>query len=143
VLRRGHSLLELVGATTIIAIALVPALRLMRDSVRAIGELETSNLLATLCASKLEESLQRTAASWTSGTATGDFAAEGYPQLKFSLARSDAVAEGGIPGDLMSIAVTAWDDRLANNAWDTGELRVNFASKMARIVAYEAEANGT
>jgi hypothetical protein len=140
---RGHTLLELVGATTVIALALVPALRLMRDSIRAVSNLERSNLLATFCASKLEEQLQRTAANWVPATITGDFSAEGYPDLKFSVVRSEALADGGIPGDLMSISVTAWEDRLANDTWDAGELQVNFASKLARIVAYEMEANGT
>ena len=141
--QRGQTLLELVGATTIIALALVPALRLMRDSVRGVGDLGTSNLLATLCVSKLEEHLQKTAADWSTVSVSGDYAAEGYAGLRFSIVRSDAVGDGGIPGSLMSIVVTSWDDRTANGAPDTGEPRVAFAGKLARIVAYQHEANGT
>lgn len=140
---RGQTLLELVGATTIIALALVPALRLMRDSVRVVGELGTSNVLATLCVSKLEEHMQRTAADWSTAATSGDFAAEGYAGLRFSVVRSDAVADGGVPGSLMSVLVTAWEDRNANGTLDGGEPRVAFATKLARIVAYHHEASGT
>jgi hypothetical protein len=132
-----------VGATTVIALALVPALRLMRDSVRAVGNLETSNLLATLCASKLEEHLQSTAVSWTPGTVVGDFAAQGQPRFRFQVVHSDNAADGGIPNALMSITATAWDDSDGDGALDGGERRVTFASKLARVVSYQREANGT
>ena len=142
-LQRGQTLLELVGATTILAVALVPALRLMRDSVRVVGELGTSNLLATLCVSKLEEHLQKTAANWSTVSVSGDYAAEGYAGLRFTVVRSDAAADGGIPGSLMSIVVTSWEDRTANGTPDTGEPRVAFAGKLARLVTYHHEASGT
>lgn len=141
--RRGHSLLELVAATAIIAIALVPALRLMRDGLRVGREIETANLLATLSASMLEEHLLRTAVSWNPSTITGDFAAQGYPQLRFQVARSDGSAEGGIANVLMSITATVWEDRDGNGNWGAGEPRATFASKLARNVAYQHEASGT
>jgi hypothetical protein len=141
--RPGQTLLELVGATTIIAVALVPALRLMRDSIRISGELETANLLATFCASKQEEHLQLAAANWTTGIIGGDFAAEGCPQLRFQVVRSDANADGGIPGELMAVTVTTWEDRSGNGVWEAGEPRAVFATKLARVVTYQYEAEGT
>ena len=129
--QRGQTLLELVGATTILAVALVPALRLMRDSVRVVGDLGTSNLLATLCVSKLEEHLQKTAADWSTVSVSGDYAAEGYAGLRFTVVRSDAAADGGIPGSLMSIVVTSWEDRTVNGTPDTGEPRVGVCQKPA------------
>ena len=141
--RQGNTLLELIGATTIVVIALVPALNLMRDSIRVVGELETANVLATLCGSKLEEHLLASAANWSGGTFSGDFAAEGYPQLRFEVTRSDAADDGGVPDSLLSITVVTWDDRVGNGTWDTGEPRTSFASKLARNVAYQHEASGT
>jgi hypothetical protein len=140
--RSGHTLLELVGATVIIATALVPALRLMRDSVRTGREIETSNLMGTLAASQLEEHLLLTAANWSGLTTTGDFTADGYPLIHFRVERSDAVADGGVPGALMSITATVWEDLDGDDAVDAGELQSSFSSKLARIVAYEHEANG-
>jgi hypothetical protein len=141
--RRAQTLLELVGATTIIALALVPALRMMRDSLRVTRDTETADLLATLSASALEEHLLRIAVAWTPSTVTGTFAAQGYPRVRFQVVRSDSPANGGIAGSLMSITSTAWDDRDNDGSLDAGEPRVTYASKLARNVAYQREASGT
>lgn len=148
--RSGQSLLELVAATTIIAITLVPALRMMRDSLRVGRETETSNLMATLAASRLEEYLLLSAGqwgsipqgnSWNTTTDTGNYAAEGYPNLKFSVVRTDSAPEG-IASRLLSITATVWNDLDNDNVWDAGESRSTFASKLARNVAYSNEAAG-
>ena len=78
--RSGQTLLELVAATTVIAMALVPSLRIMRDTIRIGRETEMANLLATLSASKMEEHLVRTAVNWSTATVEDDFGNEGYPQ---------------------------------------------------------------
>src|SRR6186997_968000 len=75
---RGQTLLELIGATTVIALALVPALRIMRDTIRVGRDTESSNLSATFAASKLEEHLMLTAGTFTASTVTGNFSADGY-----------------------------------------------------------------
>jgi Tfp pilus assembly protein PilV len=62
--RRGQSLLELVAATTILAIALVPALKLIGGTIRVGRRTETANMMTTFCTSKLEEQLMKTAAVW-------------------------------------------------------------------------------
>jgi type II secretory pathway pseudopilin PulG len=140
---KGQTLLELVAATTIISLTLVPALRMMRDSLRISRQTERTNLMATLAASKLEEHLLRTAGTWGTGTFTGDFSADGYATMKLQVVRSDAAGAGGITGSLMSITSTVWDDTDNDNVIDTGELRSVFASKLARNAAYEYEAAGT
>jgi hypothetical protein len=140
--RAAQTLLELVAATTIIAIAVVPALRLMRESVRVGRESETANLMATLSASLLEEHLLRIAVSWTPSTVSGDYSALGYPNIRFQVIRSDSSADGGITNSLMSITSTVWDDRDNDGNWDAGEPRSTFASKLARNVAYQQEASG-
>lgn len=146
--RAGLSLMELVAATTIIAIALVPALRMMRDSLRIGRETETANLLATLSASRLEEYLLLSAvqwgaippgSNWNTTTVAGNYTADGYPNLKFSVVRSD-VAPAGIPAQLLSITATVWNDLDNDNVLDTGEPRSVFATKLARNVAYTNEA---
>ncbi len=141
--RRGQTLLELVAASTIIAIALVPALRIMRDSVRVGRQTETANLLSTLSASMLEEHLALTAANWSTATASGTFATEGYPAVRYQVTRSDTAGDGGIPGVLMSIISTVWEDLDSDGSWDSGEPRAVFASKLALSIAYANEASGT
>jgi hypothetical protein len=144
-------LLELVVATTIIATTLVPALRIMRDALRLGRQTETSNLMATLAASRLEEYLLLSAGEWgaiptgnpwNTSTDSGNYAAEGYPNLKFLVTRTDSAPEG-ISARLLSITAMVWDDVDNDDAWDAGELRSVFASKLARNVAYTHEAAGT
>jgi type II secretory pathway pseudopilin PulG len=147
----GQTLLELVAATTIITITLVPALRMMRDSLRLGRETETSNLLATLASSQLEQYLLLSAGQWgsvpTGGnwnttTNSGSFTAQGYPNLKFTVVRTDS-APAGVPARLLSITATVWNDSDSDNVWDSGESRSVFASKLARNVAYSNEATGS
>lgn len=140
--RRGQSLLELVAAGTVIALTLTPALRLMRDTISVSRDLEHSDALATLAASKLEQSLAVTAATWDVGTTTGTFTTDGYANLLWSVVKSDDAGAGGIPNQLMAISVTAWDDKNGNAAADTGEPRCSFASKIAKLSSYNYEAQG-
>lgn len=140
--RRAQTLLELVAATTIIAMTLVPTLRMMRDSLRVGRSTELSNNLATLAASKLEEHLLLTSGTWSPTTVTGSFAAEGYATVKFRVVRSDSAVDGGSTGVLMSITATVWEDTDNDNNLDASEIRSVFASKLARCVSYEYEAAG-
>jgi len=141
--RRGQTLLELVAATTILTIALVPALGMMRDAIRVGRNTETANLMTTFCASKLEEHLMQTAAVWNPSTVTGDFSAEGYANINFQVIMSDAVADGGIANQLMAIASTVWNDLNGDGDLDAGEPNVVLASKQARNVSYQQEASGS
>ncbi len=141
--RPGQTLLELIAATTILTLALVPALRMMRDAIRVGRDTETANLMATFCASRLEQQLMRTAGAWSPGTVTGDFSAEGYAAIRYRVVMSDAAADGGIANQLMSLVATVWHDENGNGNLDVGEPRVVLASKQARNVSYQHEANGT
>jgi len=148
-IRSGQTLLELIAATTVIGIALVPSLRIMGDSVRIGRETEMANLMATLSASKLEEYLVLTAVAWETGivwnttTVSDNFGIAEYPQVRFTVVRTDATAAGGIPGSLLCITSTVWEDENDNLNWDAGEPRVIYGSKLASSVAYQREASGT
>ena len=133
--RRGQSMLELIAATTIIAIALVPALKLMRDSIRIGRQTETANILATYSMSKLEEHLTRTAASWSTTTDAG--AIPNYTGLRFQVTKVDE----GIGSGLMRITSTAYEDANSNGTFDVGERSVVFVSKVAKNTAYEQKAS--
>ena len=129
-------MLELVAATTVIAIALVPALRIMRDTMRVGRETETANLLATYSASKLEEHLVRTAGSWSTTGETGLIPGYEAQLLRFSVTKVDETG-------LMRLTSRAWEDTDNDATWDAGEMQVNFSTKVARNVAYQQEASGS
>jgi len=136
--RRAYSLLEVVLASTICATALVPALAVLRDGIAAAQTIDTRHLLALYGVQKMEEQLAIVSASWTLGTASGNFAADGHASIRFSVARSDSAGSGGITNRLMNISVTTYHDRNGNAALDASEPRVVFTTKISKLATYEA-----
>jgi hypothetical protein len=136
--RRGNTLLEVIAASLVLSIALVPALRIMRDALAVEDDLEYANVLATLCASRLEQSLASTAASWNTTTDTGNFASVGYSRIRYSVTKSDLPANGGITGSLIALTCTVWDDADGNGVLGTSEKKVQFSTKLAKLAAYNA-----
>ncbi|MFT7639323.1 MAG: hypothetical protein ACI9G1_001059 [Pirellulaceae bacterium] len=133
--KRGNSLLELVAASTILATTMVPALRMMSDSLKVSRQIETANLMSTFCVSKLEERMAQTARVWATSAVSGNFNAAGYANIRFQVTRSDATSDGGIPGRLMTLTSTVWEDENGNGSWSTGEPRVIFATKLSRTAS--------
>jgi hypothetical protein len=138
--RRAYSLLEVVLASTICATALVPALAVLRDGI-ALGDIiDTRHLLLTYGVSKMEEHLAIIGATWATGTAAGDFATDGQPNIRFSVTRSDSAASGGITNQLMNVSVTTYSDDNANDVMDASEMRSTFTTKVAKSVSYATKA---
>ena len=140
--RRGHTLLEVILAGVLMAVVLVPALRLMRDGLTLGRETEIRELLTTFCTSKLEEHLALVSAAWQTGNYTGDFSVEGYPNLRFEVVCSDFGGDGGISDQLMAVTATAWNDLDGHQALDGDELAVVLASKVAKLASYQSEVGG-
>jgi hypothetical protein len=141
--RSAHTLLELVAASSLLALTIVPALRMIRDSLEQNQRVERLEVLNMLCISTLEQQLCLTAANWTEATSNGTFASEGYSTLRYTAVRSQQPAAGGIAGQLMAVSVTVWDDTNGNAALDANEPRVVQATKMASLAAYQSEASGS
>ena len=134
--RYGQTMLELTVALTIVAGTLVPALRLIRQALEQSRELEQRNLMVTYGAGKLEEHMALTAKNWATGNFAGTLAADGHPELRYSVARSDSTLSGGIADRLMGIQVTVWNDTNGNATRDSGESYVLLASKTAKMAGY-------
>jgi hypothetical protein len=134
--RRGASLIEVIVTGIVVAVTLVPALRMMRDSLAVNVQTETADAMTTFCASKLEQALAQTCATWTTGTDTGTFSTEGYASLRYSVVKSDLPPSGGISNRLMAITATVWNDSNGNGVLDSSERRIVFASKVAKMQTY-------
>ena len=141
--RPAQTLLELVCASTILALTLTPALRMIRDSMEQGQWVEKIEALNILCISKLEERLCVGAAAWSDSTTTGNFSAEGYSTLKYSLVASQDPASGGMTNQLMAVTATVWDDTNNNDALDSGEPRTTMASKVSKLAKYQSKASGS
>jgi len=139
--QRGYSLLEVVMASTICATALVPALAMLRDGMSLAELIDTRHLLLSYGVSKMEEQLAIVAATWTQGSANGDFAADGHANIRFTVTRSDAPASGGIVSRLMNVSVTTYSDDDGDDAMDAAEMRTTLTTKIAKAVSYENKAS--
>jgi hypothetical protein len=138
--RKAYSLLEVVLAAGICASALVPALALLRDSSTVADNIDKRHLMLVYGVSKMEEQLAVVAASWTTGTVNGDFAADGHANIRFAITRSDTPANGGISGRLMNVSVTTYSDDDGDDALDANEMRTVLTTKTGKLHSYENKA---
>jgi hypothetical protein len=137
----AYSLLEVVMASTICATALVPALAFMRDGMTLATTIDTKHMLLTYGVSKMEEQLAIVAATWVEGSVSGDFAADGHANIRFTVTSSDAPASGGIDNRLMNVSVTTYSDDDADDTMDAAEARLTVTTKISKLVNYENEAS--
>jgi hypothetical protein len=79
--------------------------------------------------------------TWTTGTTTGNFSADGYSTVRYIATRSDAPANGGLTNQLMHIQVTVYDDANGNSTLDASELAVRYRTKVAKLATYQSVAN--
>lgn len=136
----GYSLLELVLAVALVAGTLVPSLALVRDGMELSSTTDEKALLTNYAVGKIEQHLALVAASWTTGTATGDFATDGLAEIRFIVTRSDDPSDGGVSGALMHIQVTTYLDEDGDDALDVSEPRCDFRTKIGKLASYEAKA---
>ena len=140
--RCGFSLLETLMAGTVLAVVLVPALATMKRGLALARDVETVQMTATLCVSKMEEQLALTAHDFSTATVSGNFAADGYASIRYTATRSDTALAGGIPDRLMALTVTVWQDDNGNSALDSGEISTNLSTKVAKMAIYQSTTGG-
>jgi hypothetical protein len=128
-------------ATALVAGTLAPALTVMRNAMSTSSEATRRLLLANYAVETLESLQVTTMQTWTTGTTTGNFSADGYSTIRYTATRSDAPASGGLTNRLMHIQVTVYDDANGNSALDTNELNVRFRTKVAKPTTYLSVAN--
>lgn len=136
--RHAYSLLELVMATALIGGTLVPAMELVRDGMDLSVECDRYQLLASYAASEVERRLAAVAHNWSSGTTSGDFAADGLADVRYTTVCSDAAIDGGVTDLLMSISATAYYDADGDDSLDADELSCTYATKLGRFASYES-----
>ncbi|MBX3434111.1 MAG: hypothetical protein KF847_12380 [Pirellulales bacterium] len=141
VVRHGLTLLETIAAAAIITATLVPTMVALRNGMTQSREATQREMLANYAVRLLEEHAALTMQNWTSGTATGTFAAEGRATLKYSVVKSDQPASGGIVNRLMHIQATVYEDANGNSAWNSGELRVTVRTKVSKLASYVSAPN--
>lgn len=137
----GLSLLEMAAATALVAGTLVPSLAVMREAMYVSREGVTRHLLANYAVQILENQSAIVMRSWTAGSASGNFGADGYAKIRFSVTRSDQVANGGLVDQLMHIQVTVFNDDDGDSVLDANELKVSYRTKVAKLFSYQNAEN--
>lgn len=136
--RAAYSLLEVVAAIALMGATLVPAMELIRDGMELSIEVDRRQLLALYAATEVENQLSATAALWANGTFSGDFAADGHADLRYTSVVSDDPLNGGVENQLMDIRTTTYFDENNNDALDADELSCDYRTKLGRFSTYEA-----
>ncbi len=132
--RRGFTLVEVIAATAILAICIVPATKYLADSMTLRRELERERTLVILAIQTIEEQMAVINAGFTTAQQTGTFASQGFPEIAYEIVRTDQATDGGIPGLLMTIAVSIWSDDNGNLLLDSDEAVVELHTTMARSI---------
>lgn len=138
--RAAYSLVEVVAAIGLMAATLVPAMELIRQSMKNSVEDDMRQLLALYAASQVEQQLGMTAMFWTVGSTTGDYAADGHPGIRYVTTCSDDPVDGGIVGQLMDVRTTVYDDANNDDVLTAGEKQCSFRTKIGKFATYEAMA---
>lgn len=125
-------------ASSICASALVPAMAILRDGLLAAETIDTRHKLVIYGIQKMEEQMALVAGGWSTGSASGNYAADGYTSIRYSVTRSDAGASGGITDRLMNISVTVYNDDNGNSTLDSGEPTSTFTTKISKLATYAA-----
>jgi hypothetical protein len=113
----------------------------MRDGMRLADTIDQRHLLLIYGVSKMEEQLAIAAANWNEGTTSGDFAADGHANIRFTATRSDDAASGGITDRLMNVTVTIYSDDDGDDSLDASEMRTILSTKIAKLVTYAKKAS--
>lgn len=137
----AYSLVELVCATALVGGTLAPTIALLRDGMELSRTTDRRLLLCNYCVSLMEQQMAATAVAWSPGDYSGDLAADGHADLRYTATRSDAASDGGVEGLLMHIRVTTYWDDDGDDAIGAGEKRCEFRTKVGKLACYESIAN--
>ncbi len=132
--RRGFSFVELIAATAVLAIVIVPATELLADSMALRREMERNRTMVLLAIRTVEEQMSVINAGFTTAQQFGTFASLGLPEIAYQIIRDDQTSAGGIPDTLMAITVRVWSDDDADVVHDSDETVVELHTLMARSV---------
>lgn len=131
----AFTFVELIAAVFILTIVIVPATQHLADSMTMRRELEMNRMMAMLAVQSIEQQMAVINANFVTVNESGNFSAQGFPDIAYQHIRTDSYASGGIPNLLMTITVKIWHDKDNDLAQDANEPLVELNTIMARSVA--------
>jgi len=135
--RKAYSLLEVVIASFLLALAIIPAMNFMRTSLRTSYELERWNQLNIVAIAQLEEQVALAADDFTDADGYGTASEPGFMGIRYYYQSSTSTGSGGFSDRLMAVTVLAWDDENGNGGIDAEEPQALMGTKVAKMAVYQ------
>ena len=128
--RLGGAMLDVIGASLVTAMVLVPSVNIMRQSMDINERIQLRQEMVTYCTNVVEMELADILISPVNKTSSGVINL-GQKVVRSSATRSDTPQLGGIPGRLLAVSVTVWHDANDNKRMDRNESKFSLFTKAA------------
>lgn len=128
--RSGSSLVDVIAASLLTGMVLLPSMRIMRESIATNERLQIRQEMLTQCESVLEIAMQAASKKVTNDTKAGRFTF-GESTLEYTVISTDNESMGGLPGEMTAVISVVWDDQIKNRRLDRNETHVSLYSKVA------------
>jgi hypothetical protein len=118
-LRSGTSLLEVMAATVLGSMLLIPMVTILVDCSKWSNRMEYQSELLSLAESCSDETKFKLATNFAAGRMVGNFASQGFPQVRYNV-RNTVPLESALRGKYLDIQLTVWADLNSNGTHDSG-----------------------
>ncbi len=118
--RAGSSLLEVMAATVLGSMLLIPMVKILVDCAKWSNRIELQSELLTLVDSCADETRFKLANAFVPGQSVGTFAAQGYPDVRYQV-NCLVPSEADIRGKYLDIRILAWVDLDSDGVYDSGQ----------------------
>ena len=116
----GSSLLEVMAATVLGSMLLIPMVTILVDCAKWSRRIELQSELLTLVDSCVDETKFNLANLFVPGQKAGSFAAQGYPDVRYQVSCLVPI-EADIRGKYLEIRISAWVDLDSDGIYDSGQ----------------------
>lgn len=119
-IRVGSSLLEVMAATVLGSILLIPMVTMLVDCSKWSSRIEYQSELLTLADSCADETKFKLANNFVAGQSVGTFATQGFPEVRYQVSCL-VPNEPGIRGKYLDIQIVVWADLDSDGVYDSGQ----------------------
>ena len=118
--RKGSSLLEVMAATVLGSMLLIPMVKMLVDCSKWSNRIELQSELLTLVESCSDETKFRLASDFIPGQSVGTFASQGFADVRYQVSCLVPI-EPDIRGKYLDIKIIAWADLDSDGVYDSGQ----------------------
>ena len=118
--RTGSSLLEVMAATVLGSVLLVPMVKMLVDCSKWSSRIEYQSELLTLADSCADETKFNLVNNFVASQSVGTFATQGFPEVRYQVSCL-VPNEPSIQGKYLDIQIVVWADLDADGVYDSGQ----------------------